>query len=372
MKIGSKIYISFVLFFYCAIGSAQVQYLDTTNLIPNPGFEEFSFFPLGWYYKGEHYSELVRFWTSPTGASPDAYDKNVIVPSSWKKNGFGETKPHTGKSMSGITLYGCENGKPHCREYLQVSLKEKLVPGQRYELVFYYSPLKRSLQIDRLGVVFVEEPIHKDEDVSLDYLNGQYLPEFVNPKPMEWEKYDFFFVAHHEAAYLIIGNFDKDHFTDIVKPKGDPLPFAYYYIDDVSLRKLPPIKNFDANRISLESRTLSAGLTIDLDNIYFDTDKTDFHPQSFSQLYELLQLMNKHTSMSIEVRGHTDDQGTDEYNQVLSNNRAKAVVDFLSENDIKSNRVNYKGYGRTIPIEDNATEEGRSQNRRVEFLILTM
>ena len=350
---------------------SQIKYLDTTNLIPNPGFEEFNMFPLGWYYKGAHYTEIVRFWSSPTGASPDAYGPNVIVPSSWRKNGFGRQKPYEGKSMSGITLYGCKNGKPHCREYLQVSLKENLIPGQRYELSFYYSTLDQSIQIDRLGIVFTKEAIQKEDDPCLCSLNGQYLPELKPSYQGDWAKFNIFFVAHDEAGYLIIGNFDEDDHTHTNPNLKPTLPYAYYYIDDVRLIKHPPIiTSRKKHTTTLFKRDLTVGKTITLDNIYFDTDKTDFHPRSFHQLNELLEIMRQNPQMVIEIRGHTDDQGTEAYNQALSYNRSKAVAQFLFDHQIAKTRVRYKGFGPSQPIADNNTKTGRSQNRRVEFFII--
>jgi len=76
--------------------------------------------------------------------------------------------------------------------------------------------------------------------------------------------------------------------------------------------------------------------------------------------------------MTIEVRGHTDAKGSDSYNLRLSENRAKSVVDYLVSKGVNPKRLKYKGYGKSIPIDTNETEEGRSKNRRVEFKIISM
>ncbi len=75
--------------------------------------------------------------------------------------------------------------------------------------------------------------------------------------------------------------------------------------------------------------------------------------------------------MKIEISGHTDDKGSGEYNQKLSENRAKAVVDYLVENGINKERMQFKGVGETNPIATNETEEGQQLNRRIEFKILS-
>ena len=76
--------------------------------------------------------------------------------------------------------------------------------------------------------------------------------------------------------------------------------------------------------------------------------------------------------MTIEIGGHTDGKGSEAYNQRLSENRAKAVVDYLVSKGVDAKRLKYKGYGKTMPVDTNDTEEGRAKNRRVEFKILSM
>jgi outer membrane protein OmpA-like peptidoglycan-associated protein len=72
---------------------------------------------------------------------------------------------------------------------------------------------------------------------------------------------------------------------------------------------------------------------------------------------------------NIEIAGHTDEVGTVEYNQVLSENRAKSVADYIVNNAISEDRIRYIGYGKTKPIATNSTEEGKQLNRHVEFVI---
>ena len=74
--------------------------------------------------------------------------------------------------------------------------------------------------------------------------------------------------------------------------------------------------------------------------------------------------------MKIEIGGHTDNKGTSEYNKSLSHNRAKAVYEYLIEKGIAANRLSYKGYGESKPIDTNETDEGRANNRRTEFKVI--
>ena len=80
--------------------------------------------------------------------------------------------------------------------------------------------------------------------------------------------------------------------------------------------------------------------------------------------------MEKNENLKIEIDGYTDNTGGDDYNLKLSEQRAKAVFDFLVGKGIPKNRLSYKGFGKNNPVADNATEEGRKLNRRIEFKVI--
>ena len=83
----------------------------------------------------------------------------------------------------------------------------------------------------------------------------------------------------------------------------------------------------------------------------------------------LIKLLTDIPTMKIELGGHTDSKGSDEYNMKLSASRAQAVVDYLATHGIDKNRLTSNGYGETKPMDTNDTEEGRQLNRRTEFEI---
>jgi len=120
--------------------------------------------------------------------------------------------------------------------------------------------------------------------------------------------------------------------------------------------------------VSLEGIEIG-GVTV-LRNIFFDTNKFDLKPNSKSELEKLSQFLNENPKLKVEISGHTDNVGNDQANQVLSENRAKSVYNYLIENKIDASRLSYKGYGKSQPIATNDTEEGRSRNRRTEFKIV--
>lgn len=108
----------------------------------------------------------------------------------------------------------------------------------------------------------------------------------------------------------------------------------------------------------------------DLSNTMFDFDKYVIKETAKEKLDEVVKWLNDNPDIKIEVAGHTDNWGSDEYNQKLSENRAKAVYNYFISKGIDKSRLKYAGYGETHPIATNETDEGRAQNRRVELTII--
>jgi outer membrane protein OmpA-like peptidoglycan-associated protein len=106
--------------------------------------------------------------------------------------------------------------------------------------------------------------------------------------------------------------------------------------------------------------------------INFARAKADLTPDSTETLKHLAEIANRCPRFSIEIEGHTDSEGTDERNQRLSDRRAQTVAEFLANNGVDAKRLSTVGYGATRPVADNATEEGRAKNRRIEFNVKLM
>ncbi|MGK7389863.1 MAG: OmpA family protein [Candidatus Cyclobacteriaceae bacterium M2_1C_046] len=115
---------------------------------------------------------------------------------------------------------------------------------------------------------------------------------------------------------------------------------------------------------------IEIGTTVRLKNIYFDFDKTTLQSISFTELNKVVDLLTSNPNVEIEISGHTDSKGADEYNLNLSQGRAQAVVDYLISQGIDGYRLIAKGYGEGKPVATNDTDEGRAENRRVEFVVL--
>lgn len=105
------------------------------------------------------------------------------------------------------------------------------------------------------------------------------------------------------------------------------------------------------------------------EKILFAFSKSDLGDQAKTNLNNLVAVLNKYPNTNIEVQGHTDPRGTDEYNMGLSERRAATVADYLKGQGIATARITTKGYGESAPAYSNDTDEGMAQNRRVEFLI---
>lgn len=106
-----------------------------------------------------------------------------------------------------------------------------------------------------------------------------------------------------------------------------------------------------------------------VEDINFDTNKTTLKPKSFGILDEAVKLLNQYPTIMIDIHGHTDNQGPDDYNQKLSEGRANAVRDYLISKGIDGGRLTARGFGESQPVAPNTTAEGRAKNRRTEFKI---
>lgn len=116
---------------------------------------------------------------------------------------------------------------------------------------------------------------------------------------------------------------------------------------------------------------IEIGQIVRLNNVFFDFDKWDLRPVSFVELNRVVKMLNDNPAIRIELGAHTDAKGSDEYNIKLSHNRANSVMQYILSKGISSERVSFKGYGETVPVATNDTDEGRQLNRRVEFKILS-
>ncbi|MBO4581770.1 MAG: OmpA family protein [Bacteroidales bacterium] len=213
------------------------------------------------------------------------------------------------------------------------------------------------------------------------------LPKHLRPSPVTYLKGRIFdaedkspLAAKFELVDLKTGNI-------VTCSTSDPVTGEFlvciptdklYALNAVNEKYLFYSENFQIESIhtnvepyqkDIALKRINIGESVVLKNVFFDTDKSTLKEESQTELDRVVALMKENPRMKVEIGGHTDNVGTEEYNQKLSSERAKAVYTYLIKAGIEASRLTYKGYGETKPIADNDTEEGRAQNRRTEFTI---
>lgn len=142
------------------------------------------------------------------------------------------------------------------------------------------------------------------------------------------------------------------------------------YLFYTEFYNMPAIQRDQPIELFIDLEKIELGNSVVLKNIFFDTDKSDIKDESKQELEKLIDFLSENNSIRIEISGHTDNIGDSKHNMVLSENRAKSVCDFLTNNGIEKSRLTYKGFGDTQPIKQNNTDENRAKNRRTEFKII--
>jgi outer membrane protein OmpA-like peptidoglycan-associated protein len=122
------------------------------------------------------------------------------------------------------------------------------------------------------------------------------------------------------------------------------------------------------NRI-LETRDTPRGLVVNMGDVLFDFGKYDLRPEAREKLAKLSGIILGHPGLNLGIEGHTDNVGSDEVNQKLSEQRAQAVHSYLIEQGLAQTNITAQGFGKTSPVADNSTSEGRQKNRRVEIVV---
>ncbi len=133
---------------------------------------------------------------------------------------------------------------------------------------------------------------------------------------------------------------------------------------------LPKGDGFNNVTKDVELKNIKVGSNIALRNVFFNTGKWEVKDDSYAELARLVLLLNDVPSLKIEISGHTDNIGAESFNELLSQRRADAVVNYLVEKGVDKNRLSAKGYGQSNPVDSNDTAEGRASNRRTEFEII--
>jgi len=360
------------------------------NLVPNPGFEEFERLQCRWTQDVEKFNAWFGGWRSATQTTPDHFSLKLDV-DCWShphKRTDGKASPHEGDCMAGIKVWGKGNTPSYWHEYLEMELREPLEAGTRYIAEFWTMRASFSNEAsNNLGLYLSDTLIATRDNLPL------YFTPVVNEEQLldkrGWTKVSGVIEAKGGERFVVIGNFYTDEATlHERQPEGQR--GAFYFIDDVNVRVAPPgtaltpkpkesvppppkqkvEDQASTKEVDLYQVEPEVGKRIRLDNLFFEFDKATLTAESGPELEKLVDLLTDYPLMRIHITGHTDDQGSDEYNRKLSEARAKAVVDHLVEEGIDRERLSSEGLGEAEPVAPNTTEEGRALNRRVEFEVV--
>lgn len=275
-------------------------------------------------------------------------------------------------------------------EVLRNQLKSPLIAGKKYCLQFQLK-LKKENQYSVNGVsVCVSDKLYQiknSEEAKQVGIVLQTHPDISLCLRDNWMTISGSFTATGNEQYIYIGNFTESKQFRIDKLEKRAMDYAdeiYYYIDDVVLveekeNSICPCnvagcelkkEEITVPELSQTFTNIEVGKVLILNNIQFNTNESILLESSYSTLDSVYYMMEQNPNMKIEITGHTDNKGNAAANLTLSENRAFTVVMYLVDKGIDQSRLSYQGKGQTSPIDDNTTEQGRYNNRRVEFKIL--
>lgn len=356
-----------VAFILCVV-SARLALAQ--NLVPNPGFEEFTACP-GSYSRAKTDLKLLH-WYSPNGGTPDAFNAcgrgEGDVPYNWA----GVSEAWEGEGYAGIYLWFAHRS---FREYLQCRLSEPLISDTTYLISFRYKISSYSKYcVDRIGLHLSDTAAVGKNDRAWNVTPTFHFVSDSVPTPATglWELGQSEYRASGNEQYLTIGNFNDNrqsrHYEIMHRPVQEPMlkDAAYYYIDDVVItmkhdieKTVPVLASFSKDKVKLGERYF-------LENILFNFNSYKLLRRSFEELDEVVAVLKANTDYHVRIAGHTDDIGSDHYNLHLSRMRAKTVATYLTQAGVPRERIQSEGYGKNVPLIKGKTEAVRKVNRRVE------
>lgn len=338
----------------------QAQTLIEKNLVPNGSFENFR------KKSGNINSALP--WMGI--ASVDYYQKPL-------KNDTGRCKGgRTGDCYAGLRF------QKKYKEFIEVKLAEPLKRANNYQFECYIRlAFWSNAQLKSFGVYFSKAGLKAVAMPERDYIVDTIAKKGALHGDFCWFKVKGVYRASGGEKFITIGNFSPNVKQDMVKMNLLKPGFkeAYYFVDDVSLKWIKPkeeeVKIVYVDSIKYEKDSVlqvradaPVGEKVTI-KINFDQGKSYILSESYSELNKVCQYLFRHPGFVIRINGHSDNTGSPRKNMRLSEERARAVFEYFINKGVQ-NKMTYKGFGDTVPYADNATEDGRARNRRVEFEIL--
>jgi len=357
----------FLGIFFCLIGrntSACAQ----QNILENGNFEHLIVCP-------KSLSELTVFnwYNTVETATADVFSL-CTYPTSLSHPNILRLPPFEGQNYLGLKPAIKDNGY---REYVSCKLKTRMKRGKKYKIVIAIAiPDESDFRVNHLDIYFSNEPAKGESELIPIIDEPSITFDLSNIDTLcRWKKFEAIYEAEGGESNICIGNFQKLKRRDLIKirEKGVSNPklfrgFAYTCIDDVQVIDLsapPPVvkENVSNTTQVIEKKEVPKPLV--LDHLLFETASYELLEKEIPELDELAEFLQNETQYKVIIEGHTDNVGKENANVLLSQNRAESVKKYLIEKGINESRLQTKGFGATQPIASNASEEGRSMNRRV-------
>jgi len=288
---------------------------------------------------------------------------------------------------------------------LLVKSDNSVIPASNHPQLIINGESVDSLFVDyEAGIYEVKVPFGKTYILLVNTDEYDAIPEMVNLTNVEeFREINRNVYVDMEKTAIITGKiFDKN--TNEAFPADVPLSievneatsnkvsidnYTRQYTVEVSLGALhslsaaaenyyPVVESIDLTNESEKVKIykdlylvpIEIGQSVRLNNIFFETGKSELKSESYPELFRVVKFLNDHPKIQVEIGGHTDNIGKANYNMKLSTARAKSVAEFIMLQGIPESAISWKGYGLTKPIADNNSDEGRQINRRVEFTII--
>jgi OmpA-OmpF porin, OOP family len=346
------------------------------NLVQNGSFEEKAYCPTSF---NEHQLKAVSHWSQVNEGTPDyfhACSRKVGVP----QNAFGSQEALDGEAYAGMAVFS--PGQPDYREYLTTRLTRPLRAGEGVCIEFHVSAADNcKYVIDGIGALLTAEKPTQEKSLVITAEPAMQNPRLhMLDEDTGWVLLSDYYVAKGGEEFLTLGNFKPDRKLKIIRRTRIENPdangkWAYLYVDQV---KVTPVKNKE--ECSCENEYLASIVTdppkeifeaddLRVDAVLFDFDQDVLTNEARKQLDDIFKIMRRNTSIFMEIDGHADAVGNDLYNLGLSGRRADRVIAYLTGKGVDSDRFTKTAYGSRQPVAPNTTDEGRAQNRRVEFHI---
>ena len=350
------------------------------NLLHDPSFECYTSCP-----SNINTTELhqLEHW-GQTAGTPDYYNSCSII-MNVPDNIMGSEDARSGYGYVGMYLID----RGDYREFLTAKLMEPL-EKEKWYVIRLFAAMSENSGIATDAFEFLLTDKYPEIDSSeLDDIKPQVINEPGNfADRYTWKKICGMYLAEGGERYITMGNFNtnKNSAASMKRVTESAGEFAYYFIDDFTIEPLNdsnmtecgagiPLVTEDENITptryfqDLDLPELLNDEPFTFQGFYFEFDKYEILDTNYFFLDSLVDLLIENEDLKLQVEGHTDDVGSNSYNDRLSKNRAVAVVEYLISTGIDKKRIKMSYYGATRPVATNGTPEGRQLNRRCEFIL---